>query len=250
MLPGIAGDYFPLDSSSVGRRFHIFVKLPESYGTDPARTYPVSILLDGDTTYPMIAPQSLLMVYDEGVPETIVVGVAYGGLGADVNKRHIDFSVALDDGTPGGAPAFLQMLEDELLPQIAARYRVDPTPLMLFGQSRGGAFALYAAHQRPSLFQTYVASNPSREANGRLYDLEHPPGAARSQSRLVIVSGTRDRPPLRAAAEQWAAGMAGRTDLPWQAELVSIEGGTHSASAGRAYRAGLLRAFGLPALSP
>ncbi len=249
-LPGIAGDYFPLDSAAVGRQFHIFVKLPESYASDPSRSFPLVVLLDGDTLIPMIAPQHLLLTYDEAVPEAIVVGIAYGGLGMDVNMRHIDFRSVLPDGKPGGAPDFLHMLEQELLPDLVARYRIDADRRMLYGQSRGGSFVLYAAHQRPDLFYGFIASNPATEGDGRLYGTTQAAPARKGNGLLVVASGTRDRAPLRAAALDWQQVMAGRSDWPWGAELVSIEGGTHSASAGRAYRAGILRAFGMADSAP
>lgn len=244
-LPGIAGPYFALDSGQVGRRFHIFVKLPESYGTDPARRYPVSYILDGDSLFPMLAPEHLFLTYDEGVPEAIMVGIAYGGFEPAINKRDVDFRPTLQDGSVGGAPKFLATLESELLPRIDAAYRTDPARRILFGQSRGGAFALYAANQRPALFHAFVASNPGRDWNGHLHGVDRAPTTQRSGSMLIVASGTRDRADLREAAIEWGKRVTTRTDLPWRAELIDIPGGTHAASVTRAYRAGMLRAFAI-----
>lgn len=244
-LPGIAGPYFALDSKSVGRRFHIFVKLPDSYGKEPARRYPVSYILDGDSLFPMLAPEHLFLNYDEGLPEAIIVGIAYGGFTPDINKRDIDFRPMLEDGSVGGAPKFLAMLESELLPRIAAAYRTDSERRTLFGQSRGGAFVLYAADQRPGLFHAFIASNPGREWNGHLHGFDRAPTSERSGGMLIVASGTRDRAYLREGAIEWGKRIAMRTDLPWHAELVDIPGGTHAASVTRAYRAGMLRAFGI-----
>jgi predicted alpha/beta superfamily hydrolase len=245
-LPGVAGDYFPLESTHVGRRFHIFVKLPESYAMEPERRYPVSYLLDGDSLYPMLAPQHLFLTYDEAVPEAIVVGIAYGGFDPSVNMRHIDFRATLEDGTTGGAPNFLRMISEELLPRIDAAYRTDPSRRTLFGQSRGGAFVLYAANEQPSLFQAFIASNPGREPDQRLYGVTSPRPNVRTTGVVVVTSGSRDRDYLRAGAEEWGRLVAARDDLPWRAELVEIPGGTHAASVTQAYRAGMLRAFGIP----
>lgn len=244
-LPGISGDYFALDSVTIGRRFHIFVKLPESYDKEPRRHYPVSYLLDGDTSFPMLAPTHLFLNYDEGLPEAIIVGIAYGGLDPSINKRDIDFRDTLEDGSPGGAPALLAMLEKELLPSIDARYRTDPAKRTLFGQSRGGSFVLYAANKRPDLFFGFTASNPGRENDKHLYGWNKVPSAPHSGATLTVTSGSRDRDYLREGAIEWSAWIKGRTDLPWKAELITIEGGTHAAAAGQAYRAGMLRAFGI-----
>lgn len=241
----IAGPYFALDSKSVGRRFHIFVKLPDSYGKEPARRYTVSYILDGDSLFPMLAPEHLFLNYDEGLPEAIIVGIAYGGFTPDINKRDIDFRPMLEDGSVGGAPKFLAMLESELLPRIDAAYRTDPERRTLFGQSRGGAFVLYAADQRPGLFHAFIASNPGREWNGHLHGFDRAPTSERSGGMLIVASGTRDRAYLREGAIEWGKRVTMRTDLPWHAELVDIPGGTHAASVTRAYRAGMLRAFGI-----
>lgn len=244
-LPGVAGEYFRHDSRILGRPLHIFVKLPESYDGAPDRRYPVSYILDGDTLFPMLAPAHLFLQYDENLPEAVLVGIAYGGLGKDVNMRHVDFWPVLEDGTPGGSAAFLAMLEEELLPGIAARYRIDDSQRTLFGQSRGGSFVLYAANQRPGLFHGYIASNPGREIDTHLYGWNRVPQGISSGSILVVTSGSRDRDHLRQGAEEWGGWIAGRTDLPWAAHLVRIKGGTHAASAVQAYRAGMMRAFGL-----
>ncbi len=244
-LPGIAGDYFRHDSKALGRPLHIYVKLPESYDSDLDRRYPVSYVLDGDTLYPMLAPAHLFLHYDDKLPEAVIVGIAYGSLGKDVNMRHFDFWPVLEDGSPGGSAAFLTMLENELLPAISAQYRVDDSQRTLFGQSRGGSFVLYAANQRPGLFRGYIASNPGRETDKHLYGWNSAPVSAKSGSTLVVTSGSRDRDYLRDGAEEWGGWIAGSTDLPWTAHLVRIKGGTHAASAVQAYRAGMMRVFGL-----
>jgi predicted alpha/beta superfamily hydrolase len=245
-LPGVAGDYFPLESAQVGRRFHIFVKLPESYAMEPQRRYPVSYVLDGDSLYPMLAPQNLFLTYDEGVPEAIIVSIAYGSFDPSVNMRHIDFRPILEDGTVGGAANFLRMLSEELLPKIDAAYRTDTSRRTLFGQSRGGAFVLYAANEQPSLFHAFIASNPGREPDQHLYGVNRAPTNIRTSGLVLVTSGSRDRDYLRAGAEEWRRLVATRNDLPWRAELVEIAGGTHAASVTQAYRAGILRAFGIP----
>ena len=244
-LPALAGDYFAADSEALGRRMHVFVRLPENYASEPDRTYPTVYLLDGDSLFPMLAPQHLFLHYDEGLPEAIVVGIAYGGFDPSVNLRHVDFRVVLDDGSPGGAAAFLQFLEAELLPQIEQRWRADPERRILFGQSRAGAFAIYAAHRRPELFHAFVASNPGREADTRLlYGMDGAPPQGDGDGWLIVTSGSRDRDYLRGTAQQWRREIAGRPGMPWRAAYIDIADGTHAASAPLAYRAAMLRVLG------
>lgn len=236
-LPALAGDYFPIDSAAVGRRFHIYVRLPADYGAQPERRYPVVYLLDGDSLFPILAANHLFLTYDDGLPEAIVVGIAYGGFGADLNRRGIDFMPPAD-GVPAaeaGAPAFQRFLRDELIPRIERGFRADPARRILFGQSRGGSFVLWSAFTEPDLFWARIASNPALEPGREIY-FGTPRPAVRRDLRLVVASGERDRPALRAGAMAWFAHWQGRSDAPWALNAMTIENGTHAADAPNVYR--------------
>ena len=119
-LPALKGDYFKHDSKNVGRPFHIYVAFPESYAAQPQTRYPTVFLLDGDSTFPILATYHLFLNYDEGVPQAIFVGIAYGSFDPATNKRGYDFSAAAADATKeqGGARAFHAFLKQELIPEI------------------------------------------------------------------------------------------------------------------------------------
>jgi len=246
-LPALSGDYFALSSKEVGRTYHIYVRLPEGYQEKPDQRYPVVYLLDGDSTFPMLAPLHLFMHYDDQIPEAIIVGIAYGGFAPGINMRHIDFRMVMDDGTPGGAPQFLSMLEKELVPRIDAHFRTDPARRILVGQSRGGSAVLQAAWLKPGLFWGHVASNPGREPNtNRLFGMNRAPPEKSRNGYLIVTSGSRDKEYLREAALEWQNQIAGRDDLPWDTRFIDIEGGTHAADLGNAYRAAMKIMFGQP----
>jgi predicted alpha/beta superfamily hydrolase len=122
-LPALRGDYFQLESQSVGRPFHIYVRLPENYDAEVSARYPVVDVLDGDSLFPVLAAQHLFLNIDEGLPEALIVGIAYGSFEPAINKRGFDFSAPAADARPeqGGAPAFHQFLKSELLPTIESR---------------------------------------------------------------------------------------------------------------------------------
>lgn len=242
-LPALAGDYFALDSIETDSRYHIFVRLPEGYAEQPDADWPVVYLLDGDSTFPMLAPQHLFLHYDERLTEAVVVGIAYGGFG-EINRRGFDFRPVLESGETGGAPAFLAMLERELIPRIESEFRTDAAKRVLVGQSRGGSFAIYAAVERPALFYGYVASNPGRDYPDRLlYGMGRAMPKVRTEGSLIVASGSRDRDYLRGTALQWAQTFATRGDLPWRAVFLDIEGGTHAASLPEVYRRAMLELF-------
>ena len=236
-LPAIAGDYFMLRSAATGTAYHIYVKLPENYASAPARRYPIVYLADGDSLFPILAPTHLFLTYDDRLPEAILVGIAYGSFDPAVNRRGIDFTEAAP-GEAAGAGAFQRFLKDELLPVVERRYRADPERRVLVGQSRGGFFVLYSAYTDPDLFWGRIASNPSF-VPGRERLFGAPAHATRTDLRLAVVSGTRDRPHSRVPALEWFRSMEGRSGLPWALKTEHLEDGTHAADIARAYRSGM-----------
>ena len=241
----LRGDAFRIESAEVGRAFDIHVRLPEGYDAAAARTYPTIYLLDGDTLFPILAANHLFLTYDDGLPEAIVVGIAYGGFDPAVNRRNIDFQSPGEGVAPdaAGAAAFQRFLKKELIPEIEGRHRSDASRRVLFGQSRGGAFVLYSAVTDPDLFRGRIASNPSITPG--IESLMEPVAeTTRADLGLVVTSGTRDRPDLQAEAAQWLQHWESQPARPWRLHSVRIEGGTHAANAPDAYRAGMLWLFG------
>jgi len=62
--------------------------------------------------------------------------------------------------TSGGAAAFLDFLEHEVIPFIDRTYRTIPSDRGLLAHSYGGLFAIYTLEQRPALFRRIVAASP------------------------------------------------------------------------------------------
>ncbi|MBU4039534.1 MAG: alpha/beta hydrolase [Alphaproteobacteria bacterium] len=243
-LPALRGEYFPIESAATGRAYHIYVRLPEGYDPAAPRLYPTVYLTDGDSLFPILAANHLFLTYDDGLPEAIVVGIAYGGFDPAVNRRNIDFQSPGEGLAPeaAGAVAFQRFLKTELIPEIERRHRSDGSQRVLFGQSRGGAFVLYSAVTDPDLFRGRIASNPSITP-GMESLLAPAAPAARRDLGLVVVSGTRDRADLQAEAAQWLSVWEGRPERPWRLFGERIEGGTHAANAPDAYRRGMRRLF-------
>ena len=243
-LPALGGDYFRFESRSVGRPFHIYVRLPEGYDEGSSERYPVVYLLDGDSLFPILAANHVFLTYDDGLPEAIVVGIAYGSFDPETNKRGFDFSAPAPDADPGqgGAPAFHEFLKSELLPEVESRYRADSSRRVLFGQSRGGYMVLYSAFTDPDLFWGRIASNPAFEP-GRDRFFAPAASATRDDLGLVVTSGSRDLPELREAALAWFQEWQGRDDAPWALNAVTIEGGTHAADSPNSYRLAMLWLF-------
>lgn len=243
-LPALAGDYFKLDSNAVGRPFHIYVRLPPDYDERPDTRYPVVYVLDGDSLFPILAANHLFLNFDEGLPEAIVVGIAYGSFEFPVNRRGYDYTPPDPGGDErrGGAPAFHTFLASELIPEVERRFRADSARRVLFGQSRGGQMVLYSAFTDPDLFWGRIASNPVL-VPGRYRFFSPAAPAARDDLGLVVTSGERDRPAIREDVLAWFDVWEDRDDAPWAIRAATMEGATHSADSAASYRLGMLWLF-------
>ena len=238
----LQGDYFRIETAEVGRGFHIHVRFPEGYDPADGRLYPTVYVTDGDSLFPMLAPLQLFMHYDDGLPDVLMVGIAYGGFDPTVNRRNIDFQTPGARVDQAGADAFQRFLTTELIPRIEAQYRSDPEKRILLGQSRGGAYVLYSAVTDPDRFWGRIASNPSMTPG--IESLLQPAApASRRDLSLILTSGTRDRADLQAEAILWLETWRARPDRPWRLYGDRIEGGTHAADVSEAYRRGMNRLF-------
>jgi len=243
-LPALAGDYFHLPWPEQNRGFHIYVRLPADYGQHPNGRYPVIYLLDGDSLFPILGASHLFLTYDEGLPEAIVVGIAYGGFDPATNRRGLDFTspapgVAAADA---GAPAFHAFLKERILPEVERRSRGNPARRILVGQSRAGAFILHSAFADPDLFWGRIASNPSFSGDGQNW-FGNPAVATRRDLHLIVTRSARDRQPYRGDVLRWWESWRDREDRPWTLRFQTIENGTHAANITDAYRLGLLTMF-------
>ena len=140
-------------------------------------------------------------------------------------------------------------LRDRLVPEVERRYVADPARRILLGQSRGGYFVLWSAREAPDLFWGRIASNP---AQGPAREQLFAPASAhaRQDLRVAVVSGTRDTAARRQIAREWASAWSAQPPAPWQVALIEIEGGTHAATIGEAYRRAMRWLFEPAATAP
>ena len=148
----------------------LLVYTPPSYNdtTYLPRRYPVLYLLDGDAHFHSVT--GLLQILGTGVnatyvlPEMIVVAISNTDRMRDMTPTRVttDFegkpSPAMK--TTGGMPAFLEFMQAELVPYVEATYRTMPYRVLV-GHSLGGITAINALYTKPTLFNAYVAIDPS-----------------------------------------------------------------------------------------
>jgi predicted alpha/beta superfamily hydrolase len=122
------------------------------WGAQPLGGTPVTCTGDGD------CPSHECRTF----PEAIVIGVANDA------DRVYEYTPAVDPtetslGPAGGADSYLQMLVDELKPQVDAmlRTRPDVTSTAMAGSSLGGLVTAYAGLKHPDVYGLLAELSPS-----------------------------------------------------------------------------------------
>lgn len=167
---------FDFKSAINGRTYRIQVAIP--FMPAPQNGFAVLYMLDGDAyfgTYSFAA--RMRGMYGELQP-AVVVGIGYPEAENDVKvvllRRQYDLTptqidpkeaaqagLSTDPAALGGADAFLQVIEREIKPRVAALLTVDSSRDILFGHSLGGLFALHTLFAHPESFRTYLVLSPS-----------------------------------------------------------------------------------------
>ena len=174
-----------IQSFIVGQDYELYISLPRSYHTQ-GNPYPVVYLLDSYRAFAMMKGfLDLLMAPFNIIPDLIIVGIGYGGKDQEallnwVVGRTRDLTPARDtlveanwkmvldrggasgiDIQTGGAPLFIDFVQNELFPFIELNYTVDPARRILSGYSYGGLFTLYTLFHKPEMFTAYLIGSPS-----------------------------------------------------------------------------------------
>jgi predicted alpha/beta superfamily hydrolase len=165
-----------LHSDVIGQDFVIDVALPYTPVDTPM---PVVYVTDGNSMFPVVASAARLMQLGYELPPLIIVGIGYDTAASTeiLALRTRDLTPTLDsayveqdsqgpmplpDGIlPGGAAKFLDFIESEVKPFIAANYPAKTDDSTLLGDSLGGLFTLYALFNRTGDYQRYIAGSPS-----------------------------------------------------------------------------------------
>jgi hypothetical protein len=148
------------------RQLWVYVPASAAASVYAPQRYPVVYLLDGDafftTTTGVI--QKLSEFPNLVCPEMIVVGIPNTDRTRDLSPTASttdnDRPAVVPKAIGGGGENFTAFLEKELIPYIDAHY---PTTAhrMLIGHSLGGLLVLNTLVHHPSLFDNYVAIDPT-----------------------------------------------------------------------------------------
>jgi len=152
-----------LYSHTLNETREFWVSLPNSYYEEGAsyKKYPLLIVLDGNVHFKSVTGMVNYMSsgYNGNlrIPEMIVVAIQ------NVNRRR-DFTpdkiITTRKNDSGGGENFLSFIEEELIPELDKKYRTVPYRI-LFGHSLGGLFATHAYMKEQTLFNSFIAVDPS-----------------------------------------------------------------------------------------
>lgn len=188
--PEVSGqeETLSLDSEITGSTYDILVRTPPGYDAERADGYALVLQLDATMTTKSLSEYRYTAgwtsSYEESgeVPEAIVVGIGHTEVGMEVG-RSVDFIPPSDVEDPyfpeAGAPAFLDMLREELLPWLEEDWNLstDANDRVLLGHSLGGLFVVYALTEYDpggdDFVGNFVAFDPSVQvAGGGIFGLE------------------------------------------------------------------------------
>jgi len=170
---------FDFVSAVNGRAYRVFIASPSQPA--PPAGYPVLYVLDGNAYFSTAAATANLQSYSPGMGPLLVVGIGYPVSDRmEIEKRRAfdltppapkDVGALMPGMTPadfGGLDAFLQVIEKEIKPQVAASVPVNPANTAIFGHSFGGLAVLQILFEHPGFFRSYIAASPSIFWNGRV----------------------------------------------------------------------------------
>ncbi|ART79666.1 alpha/beta hydrolase [Oceanisphaera avium] len=157
-------------ADSSGAAYHISIWTPA--GEPPTGGWPVVYVLDAKAmfaTFVECIQRSGRRPDATGIGMAAVVGIAHGGERLFATEhRYRDYTFepsslieSTDSADKAGGAAFLSFIVDQLAPELATEFSLNPNHQSLFGHSLAGYFVLNALATRPHTFCHYAAISPS-----------------------------------------------------------------------------------------
>ena len=228
--PLVVGETFTVPSRVLGETRRINVWLPPKWAIPADGRLPVLYMPDGgmQEDFPHVAGLLHVLIGNGGMRPFLLVGIENTQRRRDLTGPTTVESDRKIAPLVGGSAAFRAFLRDELKPLVASRYAVTAESGII-GESLAGLFVVETLVLEPSLFDHYLAFDPSLwwDAEGltpvaasRLRGLRGP----RKQLAMVLSS----EPTIVAPGERFRAALAAAdtTLLSWRVSTMPAE--THA----------------------
>jgi predicted alpha/beta superfamily hydrolase len=146
---------------------HVPVEGPDPDGNIFAKQhYPVIYLLDGwEPNFSIVTSMVEQLGGGSGnlaFPQMIVVGIPNTDRTRDLTpiRSYMPMMDSMEASRSGGGENFISFIEKELIPHVDSLYPTSPYRILI-GHSLGGLMAVYTLINHSSLFNAYVAIDPS-----------------------------------------------------------------------------------------
>jgi predicted alpha/beta superfamily hydrolase len=158
-----------IDSKILNENRKIWIYIPDDSpnNTYSKMDYPVVYLLDGDSHFYSVVGMIRQLSSINGntvCPKMIVVGIPNTNRNRDLTPSKGDIDYPFVDSAmvanAGGGEKFMSFIEKELIPHIESNYPTNPYR-MLIGHSIGGLTVMNTFVHHTTLFNAYVAIDPS-----------------------------------------------------------------------------------------
>ena len=154
------GQVKTIQSTELNEARDYSVYLPENYSNPDFKSqkYPVIYVLDGEKYFHVLTGmvKNMSNGYYPLMPECIVVAIKNTNRSRDLTPTPVS-SLSYENG---GADAFEAFISKELIPEINNTYNTLDYKILI-GHSFGGLFAINTLLKAPTLFNAYIAIDPS-----------------------------------------------------------------------------------------
>lgn len=144
-----------------GRHYEVWIDLPASYGTT-AKKLPALFVSDANYAFPLIRSiRNRLGAGGQNIEDFVIVGLSYAKGDTPTASRNLDYTLTATRTGYGGAAAYADYLQQQVIPFVLGRYQVDPNRKLFVGHSYGGLLGTQILLTKPETFDTYILSSPS-----------------------------------------------------------------------------------------
>ena len=190
--PLVIGETFTIQSKALGETRRINVYRPQPWGLDPKAPLPVLYMPDGGIGEDFLHVAGLVQVLsgNGSMRPFLLVGIENTERRRDMTGPSKDPQDQKIAPRIGGSAAYRTFLRDELMPQVRQRYPTTDERALI-GESLAGLFVVETLLQEPTLFNSYIALDPSLWWNrgtmlaGAAKQL---PAVTRAQPRVFLAS--------------------------------------------------------------
>lgn len=152
------------------QEYELYIRLPRNYASSTGK-YPVAFLQDTGFSFP-IASGIVGLMGGQDFDDVILVGISYSkGTSPEISRTR-DFTPTYAPDEKGAhsleaqkhsgkALDYIRFMEQEAIPLVARRYRIDTDRKIFIGHSFGGLLGAYILLVNPELFEHYILGSPS-----------------------------------------------------------------------------------------